>query len=508
MRARVRLLRGVSTRWLRMGTNILVGILLTPFVLHRLGDEGWGLYVLIFSLTGYFGLFDLGITASVQRYVAWFVARNEDENVNHYVNTAFFIYCLVGAAALVVSVIGTLYVDSIFRISPDFHRSAQFLFLIVGAGVAVGFPLGIFGGILEGLQRFPTVDLTGIVGTLVRAALVVAVLTHGLGLLAVALVTVGMRTLVPCIYVVLVFRALPLRIHWKHVDRKSFRLLVNYSLPVLVFSLGSQLFFASDEAITGMFISAASVAYFAVGARIVRYSTSFADAVGSLFGPLSSHYDATENLGGQRKILIDGSRACALTTFPLMVLFLILGKPIIQVWVGARYLSSYPILAVLIVATGLTRSEETLRYILQGMARHRPLAWLRIAEGSVNIVLSVLLLHWFGILGVALGTAIPMTLSALFYYPPHLCRILKTPLSTFVTRAFLPPLAFCVPLGAVLFALKDLFPKPSVATLAIQAGGGGLVYGALVLWFVFTRDPLGLKAKARLAEAIRGAFSR
>ncbi len=508
MRARVRLLRGVSTRWLRLGTGVLVGIFLTPFVLHRLGDEGWGLYVLVFSLTGYFGLFDLGITASVQRYVAWFVARNEDENVNRYVNTAFFIYCLVGIVTLVITMIGTVYVDHIFRVAPAYHQSAQWLFLIVGTGVALGFPLGIFGGILEGLQRFPTVDLTGTAGTLVRAALVVVVLTHGLGLLAVSLVTVGVRTLVPCVYVVLVLRALPLRFHWKFVDRKSFRLMVNYSLPVFVFSLGSQLFFASDEAITGMFISAASVAYFAVGARIVRYSTSFTDAVGSMFGPLSSHYDATEDMEGQRKILIDGSRACAFTSFPLIVLFLILGKPIIQVWVGARYLSSYSILAVLIVAVGLTRSEETLRYILQGMARHRPLAYLRIAEGSANVVLSVLMLHWFGILGVALGTAIPMTLSALFYYPPHLCRILKTPLATFLTRAFLPPLAFCVPFGAALLALKELFPKPGVLTLAVQAGAGGLVYGALVLWFVLTRDPLGLKAKARLVEAIRGTLSR
>ena len=54
--------------------NIAVGFFLSPFVLHHLGDDAFGLWILIFSLTGYYGIFDFGIRSSLIRYVSKFQA--------------------------------------------------------------------------------------------------------------------------------------------------------------------------------------------------------------------------------------------------------------------------------------------------------------------------------------------------------------------------------------------------------------------------------------------------
>jgi O-antigen/teichoic acid export membrane protein len=508
MNIRVHLLQSLSTQWLRFGTAIVVGILLLPFVFHHLGDEASGLYVLVFSVTGYYGLLDFGIGVSLNRYVARYLARGEMEQLNRFVSTAFFTYCILGVAVLASSTVGAVYVDSIFRITPVLHRSAEILFFTVGAAIALGFPMGVFGGILAGMQRFSTLNLLGIGGTLLRAALVVLVLTHGLGLLAVCLVTLGVRAIPPFIYCALAFRALPLRIRWQYVDKENFKLMANYSLPAFVVSLGTRFFFEADEAITGMFISAAAVAYFAVGEKLARYSTGFTDALADLFSPLASHYDATNNLDGLQKMLVQGTRACALTAFPFLVLLTVLGKPVIAVWMGARYVSSYPVLLTLLVPFVLSRAEDPTRRILYGMARHGFIAYVRVAEGFANVVLSIVLAPHFGIMGVALGTAIPMMATALFFYPVHLCRILKVSLTHYLYEGFAHALAFCVPLTAVLIVLKRAFPVPGYGTLAIQAGCGGLVYGSLVLWFFLTRDPLGLQVRTRFARYMRQALSR
>jgi O-antigen/teichoic acid export membrane protein len=505
MNIRVHFLRSLSTQWLRFAVSVLVSIPLLPFVFHRLGDEASGLYVLVFSVTGYYGLLDFGISVSLNRYVARYLARDEMEHLNRFVSTAFFTYCILGVAVLAVSVVGAIYVDSIFRITPQFHRPAQILFFMVGAAMAIGFPMGVFGGILAGMQRFSTLNLFGIGGTLVRAGLVVLVLTHGFGLLAVCFVTLGVRAVPGFIYCAIIFRALPLQVRWRYFDKENFKLMANYSLPAFVVSLGTRFFFEADEAITGMFISAAAVPYFAVGEKLSRYSTGFTDALADLFNPLASHYDATDNLAGLQKMLVQGTRACALTAFPFLALLAVLGKPVITVWMGSRYISAYPVMLVLLVPFVLSRAEDATRRILYGMARHGFIAYVRVAEGSANVVLSILLARHFGIIGVALGTAIPMMATALFFYPVHLCRLLKVSLTRYIYEGFSAALIFCVPLTVVLVILKHAFPTPSYATLAIQAGSGAIVYGGLVLWLFLTHDPLGLQVRNRFSRYMRQA---
>src|SRR5882762_7953282 len=65
---KVRALKNVASSWAGLAVNVAVGFFLSPFILHHLGDEAFGLWVLIFSLTGYYGLFDFGIRSSLIRY--------------------------------------------------------------------------------------------------------------------------------------------------------------------------------------------------------------------------------------------------------------------------------------------------------------------------------------------------------------------------------------------------------------------------------------------------------
>src|SRR5208282_2465598 len=67
-------LRNISSSWFGLATNLVVGFFLSPFILHHLGDDAFGLWVLVFSLTGYYGLFDFGIRSSIVRYVAQYKA--------------------------------------------------------------------------------------------------------------------------------------------------------------------------------------------------------------------------------------------------------------------------------------------------------------------------------------------------------------------------------------------------------------------------------------------------
>src|SRR5580704_6428247 len=132
MSLKIRALKNVASSWGGLAVNIAVGFFLSPFVLHHLGDEAFGLWILIYSFTGYYGIFDFGIRSSLVRYVSKFQATGDKDELTRLVNTNLFTYSCIGLILVVPTVLGSFYVARFFQIPPGFVRDARILFLMVG----------------------------------------------------------------------------------------------------------------------------------------------------------------------------------------------------------------------------------------------------------------------------------------------------------------------------------------------------------------------------------------
>jgi O-antigen/teichoic acid export membrane protein len=480
---KIEIFKNVGSSWFSLGLNILVGLFLSPYILHRLGDAAFGLWVLVFAITGYYGLFDLGIRSSIVRYVARYSASNEHEELNRLVNTALFSYSGIGALAMLLTFVASVYVDSIFRVPENFHSTAHLLLLMVGSAVSLGFPLGVSGGILEGLQRFYVLNFTNVCSTLLRALLIVIALRHGSGLLTVALITVTLPLLGNLVNAIFVLNILPLHFHPKYLDRSSLHRIATYSGPTFMIIIASRLRFKTDAMVIGTFVSSAAITYFTIGARLVDYMGEVVSSLAQIFIPMSSRSDAIGDSEQLKKIFITGNRACAMIVFPITASLTILGKSVIEVWVGARYVAtSYPVLLILLIPTATMLAQAACGRVLFGMAKHKTLALAVLLEGTTNLILSIVLVRRFGILGDAAGTAIPLLCTTLFFLPRHTCRILGVRVWTYVREAFVLPLVFCVPLVAALLLVRNLFVAHTLIQLAGQALICWSVFGLELLW--------------------------
>ena len=484
---KTQILRNVGSSWFALGVNVMVGIFLSPYIIHHLGDDAFGLWVIIFSVTGYYGLFDLGIRSSIVRYVAKYSATEEHDELNRLINTAMFSYAGIGVVSMAITLIAAYYVNSIFRIQPEFVPTARWLLLMVGASVSVGFPLGVFSGILEGLQRFYLLNFTSISSTLIRAVLIVIALQHGRGLLTVALITVGMPLLNGLINAAAVFRHLKLRLGLQYISRSTLRRIASYSGTTLVIIVAGRLRFKTDALVIGTFVSAAAVTYFTIGARLVDYAQEVVSSLAQIFVPMSSQSQAKGDLDALRKIFVVGNRACAFIIFPITAILSILGKSVIEAWVGPKYVAtSYPVLLVLLFPTTLMLAQAASGRTLWGMAKHRTWGWVVLVEGTSNLILSIVLVRRYGILGDAIGTAIPLTCSMIFFLPRHLCRLLGIKLTTYLYRAFVLPVVLCIPVVAVLLLMQRWYIPHRLGPLLIQLVIASLVYGIGLAWAFWT----------------------
>jgi len=501
---RARIIKNIGSSWFSLGLNILVGIFLSPFILHRLGDAAFGIWVLIFSLTGYYGLFDFGIRSSIIRYVSKYTARRDAEDTNKLLSTSMFTYTCIGALSLVITLAGCAYVDRVFHIAPDFQSTARWLLLLVGGSVALGFPLGVFGGVLEGLQQFYILNWTNIVSTLLRVVLIVFFLNRGYGLLTVALITVGLPLVASVVRAMVALRALPVTFSWKYVDRQTLRQMANYSSVTFMIMLAGRLRFKTDALVIGTFLSSAAITYFYAGSRLVDYAGEVVASLAQIFVPMSSQSHAAGDLDRLRKIFVAGNRACAFTTLPITAVFIILGKSIIEVWVGKKYVAqAYPVLLTLIIPYTLLLVQGTSGRVLFGISKHGKLAVVTLIEGAANLILSILLVRPYGIIGDAMGTAIPLLGTYVLFMPFHLCSQLGIRVSTFLRQAYVLPLMLCAPLVAALLLMRHWLVAHTYRQLAVQLLAGGVVYSACCAWAYATGKALHVGNLVSSAEQLQ-----
>ncbi|MFZ0772513.1 MAG: polysaccharide biosynthesis C-terminal domain-containing protein [Candidatus Sulfotelmatobacter sp.] len=499
------IVKNVGSSWFSLGINVLVGLLLSPFILHRIGDTAFGIWVLIFSVTGYYGLFDLGIRSSIVRYVSKSTATGDREALAKLINTSLFTYSCIGVVSLLVTLLVSFQVDRMFHIPSQFLSTTRWLLLLVGTSVSIGFPAGIFGGILEGLQEFYVLNWTNVVSTLLRAALIVIALHRGYGLLTLGLITVLVPLLASFLRCMLALRLCPVPFGQSYVDRATFRQIANHGGITFMILIAGRLKFKTDEIVIGTFMSAAAITYFNIGARIVDYAGEVVTALSQIFVPMSSQSDARGDMYRLRKIFLLGNRVCGFTIFPICLILLILGKSVIEVWVGKKYVAaSYPVLVIMILCTTLWWAQGASGRILMGMSKHGTWAVVTFVEGICNLILSIILVRPYGIVGDALGTAIPLTFSMLFFMPHHLCKKLGIRLLTYLRESYSLPFLLCLPLAAVLLLMRRWFIPHNYRQLGLQLFAGGAVYGSGLLWAFLTNKALRvgeLSLKGTSAEA-------
>jgi O-antigen/teichoic acid export membrane protein len=505
---RIRALKNIGSSWLSLGVNVVVSIILTPLILHHLGDDGYGLWALVFSFAGYFNIFDFGLSSAVIRYVSRFYAMRDYEQLTKYINTILFIFMCVSIFLLLGTLAVSWYVASIFHIAPALHRTARLLFLMVGCMFALQFSGDVFVGILEGIQEFWWEYLIQTVAGILRLILIVIVLDHGLGLLSISIVAVSLSLSSYIAYIVIAYRRLPLHFFPKFAGFATLKDILHYSTTTFSSIVAGGLTSTAGNTIIGIFLTTAAITPFAIATKFIQYVNRVVQSSSVIFTPMSSHFDATGELGRLQRVFLLGNRACAFLAFPACIGMLILGRSAIEVWVGAKYGWCYGLLALLAIPYTLQFAQLASPKVLYGMARHLTLGKARLIEAAANIVLSIILLYHYGIWGVALGTAIPKFVACIFFLPGHLCHILKVSIKSFLWEAYMWPAVTCIPMTVILYFLhRRVFPH-TLLQLVMQTLIGVLIYGLALFVYILMKEPEGIKLRKRFFKFRHEALDR
>src|SRR5699024_6082252 len=112
------LFRGAGLRFLTILVSITSSFFLAPFVIHSLGDRWYGLWVLIGSFIGSYGLLDLGISSATQRYIAYAIPRNDPNELNTIIAASLTLFSFIAVIVLLVT-LGIVALAPFFTHDPE-----------------------------------------------------------------------------------------------------------------------------------------------------------------------------------------------------------------------------------------------------------------------------------------------------------------------------------------------------------------------------------------------------
>jgi O-antigen/teichoic acid export membrane protein len=473
--------------------SAITNIFLTPFILHHLGDEAYGLWVLIVSLSDYYLFLQVGVRSSTVRYVSRSLALQDYDGVSRIVSTGFYYALAAFAFVTCMACASARFVPSFFSVKPVNVHAFFALFLMVGIAQAFDFPISIFEGALEAVGRFDQLYGSRIAGMLLRVVLLVVVLKKGGGFYAVGTVTILSTLGLRFVSVPLAFREVKgFHLRFKDIHTSVLKEMWIYSFTSFSIGIGQRMTISLYPAIIAKYLSAAAVTMFALPTKLLSVPLSGIGSMTEFANPLSSDLEARQDKTGLQRVLVMCGEFAFLLFAPLAALLIILGRQTISLWVGPSYSSTYPLLVLLTFGTGIAATQASTQSIIFGMGRHKGLIWVRIGEGIATAALGILFMRYWGLWGYALATMVVALIVNLILMPHYVCTLLDMPVLTYLGRGCLRPSLLSLPLIAALWLFQHFFPITSWAGLILAALIGGIVYAATLLAGPWIKRRLGI----------------
>jgi O-antigen/teichoic acid export membrane protein len=452
--------------------------LLAPRVMDRsLGQESLGVWDFGWSLVTYFTLTQLGVGSAVNRYVARHRASNDVAGLRRVTASVAAINAVAAAVTLLLTAVAVWLVPRLM--SADLARvvgQARILVGLLGATVASQVGLQLYQGVIAGCHRF---DLHHAITTTFEVATslaIVAALLAGGGLISLGVICLSLEIASQLTRMFWAYRICPeMRVSPAYVDRKEMVRVLRFGLKTLLDLVAALLLVQASKLIVGTYFGLATLAVFSRPLALIRMIDSFSNKLANVFSPTASALEGGGRHDELATLTLEGTRLGVALVLPMTLVLVVLGDPIMTLWMGPRYAPG-PWMALLALGFLAQLAVHPMAMILIGLNRHGRVALASLCAAGAGVVLGLLnaVSFGWGLTGAAAAIAIPL-LGEGTYVLWYSLRTFRISLRQFLTESLLAPVACAVPFVIVLVCWRVLVAERQALMVSSAVITGGLL---------------------------------
>ncbi|TBR21470.1 hypothetical protein EPO15_10135 [bacterium] len=450
----------VNTLWSLWGLVVLsaLSFFLLPLMVRGLGLEGYALYALMGSFSGYLLLLTMGAGNATVKFVAELRGKGDGNAVRAAVLASLRLHTLpvlAGSAALFAAR-GWL-TASFLNVSPAAQADAAFL-------VAAASASGVFVALLQlavcvnqGLQRFPAANALLVAqSTLVLGGSALLVwLGHGLRSLGVLYIAVHVALAVGAL--AWAWASLPdAAPEDGAADRATAASFRSYALQIFVTQLAWSATFQWDRLVLGSRLPLAELAYYTIPAMLLQKLFALPNAAMVSLFPMISEMEGQGEADALGRVYRLGGQLVLWLTVPGFLLLSLFAPQLLSLWLGGDF-SEKGVWPLRLIAAGYFFNLLGSMPTTAATGRGRPAytsAW-QTAQAALCLVGWVVFIPRMGILGAALAFALAQALAALPYVWLVSRDLFGMTAAEYAGEVLARPLAAAAGLLAVLWPLRE-----------------------------------------------------
>lgn len=393
----------------------LISFLVLPFIVKKLSIEGYGVYILITSLVGFYGLLDLGLGNALIKYVAELHEKNEFENLNIYINSTVMFQGFIGLLASVAILFFSKNLLNFLNVGKGNIQEATYALNLCALGFFFTFIGGAYRSVLQGLQLYKFTSLMDSFINLALNIFVAIVLYMGYGLIESILINVLIAFISLIGYLFLVKKNIP---HYKvnfFINIKILKDIVNFSFYIFLSKISEIFSNYVIRFVISFFLGPAAVTYYTVPSKLVGALGGISSSGLSAIFPLSSKLSVANDSDEIKNLFLKSSRIFIAIIFPITIFICLFSEPILTLWMGAEFAQqTWLVLSVISFSSFIGGLSAIPNLIILGQGNSKLIGVFSLLTIILYIIFLPILTKLFGIIGASF--ALLITTMGLIYY--------------------------------------------------------------------------------------------
>lgn len=432
---RISLYWGTISQWISMAVTIGLGLAVTPIIIRRLGNESYGLWGLVASFVGFYGLFDFGLSQAVSRFLGNAIGAKDIREFNRVASTG---KCLFSCASLLVMFVAVIMIEpaqSILSIPEEYAKQFGALILLSATSVTISLVMAVYAGALLASEDFVPLSCIRTGGAVIRSLGSLLVILAGKGVVGLAVVSVASGVLEQVIIFLRCRKRLPqMRASFFAFETKVARALIGFATASFVVIIAEIVRSKLDIMLVTRFGGLSQAGLYAIALTVFRYFFRAMAAVLGIAWARLNNLHGKGDLAEFQAFFLRASHMAAACSALASGFLIGLAPWLIRLWVGGNYGESAIVVRILIGGYFLDFATYLGIGSLYATARHRYYAAQTAVEAIASFTLAFILGSKFGMNGVAVGIVVPIVVVKLTIQPWYVARNLSIGLPVYWFR--------------------------------------------------------------------------
>jgi len=405
-----RIARNSLYQLLSQGALLATAVFTTPYIVHKLGPDLYGLLVLIGITTNYFGVVELGLGQATIKFMADSYSRRDWPEFRRVFWTSSVSYLVLGGIGAGAMLSCTPLLLHFLKIPSYARGDAIRAFIISAAGLIVSLQVGVTSSVVRALERFEFLSSIGLATGLSQALLTVLLLYLKFSLVGVIAGGAALQLGALIAYSFLV-RLLAPGLGKPAWNGKTFGGLAGFGAYVSVSQIIGPLLVHLEKFMVGSLLTMALVTYYTVPYGLVYSLSVIPTSVAIVIFPAFTRLYAEGNKERARELYTRATKFVFGCVLSLAVVLCVFARQILTAWIGADFgTRGTQVMQILAFAVVVNAVASIPFQFLQAIHRPDLTAKFHVLELIIHVPLCFGLITTFGLAGAALGWAARVTL--------------------------------------------------------------------------------------------------